>query len=218
MNPADVPGSSAIADVLLLRNRPGVLTPPLRHECGQLRPVAGPVRTVLFEATSSGSGSTFDELYQLLDQDLSGAVVVAAGAEQVVGAVWGQILNQAAERSGAVAVVVAGAVRDHAELAESRLPVWGLSRHTAGATGQARVLGIDVNVRVADAAIGVGDIVVADHGGVVCLPQNDAALILEQARTYADAERQVLEDITAGAPLDRAYDHKRAARKLLADP
>jgi 4-hydroxy-4-methyl-2-oxoglutarate aldolase len=170
---------------------------------------------VRFAPSAPGQGGTFDELYALLDEDLRGTVLVLAGAESVVGAVWGQILSCAALRAGALAVVVAGSVRDIAEQRDSAVQVWACSEHTMGATGQARIAGIDETVRIADVTIAVGDQMVIDEGGVVCLHSDQAEDLLAQAQTYADAEARLLADLSAGVPLAQAYDHKRAARRQL---
>lgn len=215
MSPQSTPPTSALADVLLLRGRDGVLSPPLRHLCGEPVAACGLARTVAFAATPDGGGGTFDELYELLDSDLDGEVLVVAGAETVPGAVWGQILSQAAHRAGAAAVLVAGAVRDVAELRTSRLPVWGLSEHTMGATGLACVVDVDVPVNIGGCPIAVGDTIAVDASGAVRLRQGEAAELLEQGGLYAAAEQRLLDDIAAGVPLARAYQHKRDVRRLL---
>ena len=170
---------------------------------------------MLFTPTEPGQGGTFDDLYALLDEDLEGHVLVAAGAEAVVGAVWGQILSRAAQRAGAAAVLIAGAIRDVAEQRDAPLPVWALSEHTMGATGQARVSAVDVAVTIGGTTIQVGDTIVVDAGGAVRLASDEADVLLEQGRVYADAEGRLLDELTAGTPLVQAYEHKRAARKRI---
>jgi regulator of RNase E activity RraA len=211
-----VPPASALADVLAIKGLDGVLSPPLEHAAGTVRTICGPARTVQFAATDEGAGSTFDALYSLLDADLTGQVVVVAGAEAVRGAVWGQILSQAASRGGAIGVLVAGAVRDVEELRDSELPLWASSRHAMGATGNAAVVGVDVPVQINDVEIAVGDVIVADSGGVVRLARDAADDLLHQGEQYAAAEREILQAIDAGVSLASAYERKRAVRRVIA--
>jgi 4-hydroxy-4-methyl-2-oxoglutarate aldolase len=215
VTPNDVPPTSALADVLLLRGRLGVLSPPLHHAAGRSIAARGRARTVAFEMTNEGEGGTFDELYALLDEDLTGSVLVLAGAERVIGAVWGQILSHAARRAGAVAALVAGAVRDVAELRDSPLTIWALSQHTMGATGMARVVGIDVPVTIGVVPVEVGDDIVIDEGGVVRVATDEAIELLERGREYAEAEQHLLRDLAEGVPLAQAYEHKRRMRRRL---
>jgi regulator of RNase E activity RraA len=217
MNSTSVPPTSALADVLLILGRKGVLSPPLHHAAGSSVALHGPARTIAFEPTPSGDGGTFDDLYALLDSHLEGQVLVIAGAEAVNGAVWGQILNRAAARAGALAVLVAGAIRDVAELRDSHVSVWALTEHTMGATGNARVAAVDVPVRIGDVLVNVGDPVVVDPGGAVRLPKEQAAALFEHGREYAEAERRLLVDLDAGVSLVDAYEHKRTARRHIVE-
>lgn len=209
------PPTSALADVLSLRGVSATLSPPLTQIAGRVLATRGVARTVRFDATEVGEGGTFDELYALLDDDLSGQTVVVAGAEGVDGAIWGQILSVAARRSGAVAVLVAGNVRDVRDLASSDLPVWALGVHTMGATGLARVTGVDVQVSVGAVVIGPGDVIVTDAGGAVAVPAAMIPELLDDASVYAAAEQRLLADLGRGIPLADAYEHKRAVRQEL---
>lgn len=211
------PPTSALADVLTLHGRQGVLSPPLHHAAGRLAAIVGTARTVAFTPTPDGDGGSFEELYALLDEDLTGHVLVAAGAQEVVGAIWGEILTRAAERAGLIAVLIAGAIRDVAQLRGSSTSIWALSEHTAGATGQARIAQVDQPVRIGAVEIAVGDTLAIDGGGVVRLPAAQSSDLLAQATLYAAAELRVLDDLATGIALTAAYEHKRAVRRLLED-
>ncbi len=87
--------------------------------------------------------------------------------------------------------------------------MWALAEHTVGATGNAQVVAVDEPVAVAGVSVEVGDEIVSDGSGLVRLRNEDAAKILALGREYAEAEQLLLQDLQAGVPLARAYDHKR---------
>jgi 4-hydroxy-4-methyl-2-oxoglutarate aldolase len=208
VTPGDLPPTTALADVLLIHRMPGVLSPPLSSFTQIPDRVSGAARTVQLEPAESADGS-LDPLYALLDEDLTGAVVVVAGAEEVKAAVWGQILARAARRAGAVAAVVAGAVRDREELTGEGVPVWALCERTVGAVGVARVAAADEPVFVGDAPVEPGDTVVVDPHGVVALPGTRAGELLAAALDLTAGEEALLAELEGGGELARAYAHKR---------
>jgi 4-hydroxy-4-methyl-2-oxoglutarate aldolase len=205
-----LPPTTTLADVLLMHGMAGCVTPPLRTVCAPSRPVCG--RAVTVQMAPGWVDGGFDPLYALLSEDLAGAVLVIAGMRAIPGAVWGQILSRAAQRRGAVAVLVDGAVRDVGLLDGERLPVWASAEHTAGAPGQAHVVATRGTVRLGDVAIDDQDVVVADAAGVVRLPSAHVDTLIACAHDLAAAEERVLEDLAAGLRLTDAYHHKKTAQ------
>jgi 4-hydroxy-4-methyl-2-oxoglutarate aldolase len=212
----DLPPTTCLADVLQLRGTTGWLSPPLVRFAGRADPVLGTATTVRLRAAADGPG--LGELQEVLSGDLSGRVVVVAGAEGVAAAVWGEILSLAAIRRGAVAALVAGRVRDVATLAAVGLPVWGLGEATAGPGGWAHVEAVGEPVRVCGVRVASGDPVLVDDGGVVALAADRADALLSDARAYADGEDAVLAALRSGEPLTSAYRHKREAVARLRAP
>jgi 4-hydroxy-4-methyl-2-oxoglutarate aldolase len=194
------PPTTAIADVLALRGRGGWLSPPLRGaRTGP--PVAGPAVTVSLQPGTGG----FGPLYELLSGDaLAGSVLVLSAPDDDV-AVWGALLSAAARDRGAVAAVVAGAVRDTAALA---LPTWARATATVGPAGALEVSAIGAAVEIGASSVAAGDVVVVDADGVVAVPADDAVGVLADARRYADAEERVAAALAAGEVLTAAYRHK----------
>lgn len=205
-----LPPTTALADVLLIRESSGVLSPPLTPFTTLEERVGGPARTVQLARTEAPAGS-LERLYTLLDEDLDGAVIVVAGAEDIGAAVWGQILSRAARRAGAAAALVGGDVRDRPELTRERLPVWGRSERTVGAVGVARVAAVDEPVTIGDTAIAPGDTIVVDASGVVALPAGDAAALLAAAQDLTAGEEALLAELEGSTALTRAYAHKQSA-------
>lgn len=210
-----LPPTTAIGDVLAIHAVGGWLSPPLTRFWSTETAVAGRTTTVVMGPGAPEKGGAFELLYEALDMDLTDCVLVIAGVEEVEAAVWGQILSRAARRSGAVAAVVSGGVRDRSALAREGLPVWGLTEHTVGATGLAHVVAINQPLSVAGVPVRPDDVAVVDDGGVVLLPGESAATLLREAGDYAAAEDRVLLDLERGTPLVEAYQQKRTVRARL---
>jgi regulator of RNase E activity RraA len=210
VNDDSFPPTTALADVLLIREVPGVLSPPLTPFTTLEERVGGQARTVQL-APAEAPGGSLERLYALLDENLDGAVIVVAGAEEIGAAVWGQILSRAARRAGAAAAVVGGDVRDRLELTREGLPVWARSERTVGAVGVARVAAVDEPVTIGDTAVEPGDTIVVDACGVVALPAGDAAALLAAARELIAGEEALLAALEGSTALTRAYAHKQSA-------
>jgi 4-hydroxy-4-methyl-2-oxoglutarate aldolase len=169
-------------------------------------PVTGTARTVQVAYAESGPG--FTAMYDLVSSDLTGQVVVVADAHTVPGAVWGEILSQAAAGSGAVAALVDGSVRDRAEMAAVGMPVYGAASAVVGPAGRAHVVAVDGEVMVGGVTIAAGDTVVIDSAGCVRVRAAEAAAVVAAARQYAAGEERVVTALVAGEPLSSAYLHK----------
>ncbi len=200
--------SSAVADVLLLRGRSGWLSPPLVHLGGDTTPTASPAFTVQVEASAGGGGLI--DLFELFDSGtLAGHALVLAGAADIPGAVWGEILTAAALRSSVTTMVVDGMARDLADLPAGSPGLWARSVCTVGPGRAIRVASMGEPVRIGDVQVACRDLVVSDAGGVVALPAADATTVLADARRYAAGEAAVLAALGRGEPAAEAYGHKR---------
>lgn len=204
-----VPPVSAVADVLVLHGLDGWLTPPLSTVVPASEPTWLMARTVLLEEADSGPGLAV--LYELLSDDLTGVALVIAGAADIGGAVWGEILSRAARLAGASAVLVDGAVRDRAAMAAEGLAVFARRQVVVGPNGRAHAIAIDVPVMVGDVSVRRGDAVVIDASGAARIEAEHADGVIDDAKRYAAAEEQLLEALAAGQPMSTAYRIKRHA-------
>lgn len=203
----DAPPASAIADVLALWDRDGWLSPPLAPIVAATACAAGTAVVLTMAHAEAGPG--LGPLYDVLDGDLAGRVLVLAGAHLAPGAVWGEILATTAARAGAATVLVDGAVRDVADLPPTPLYARGVS--VVGPNGKAHIVGVGAAASIDGVPIASDDLVVADPTGCVRVNSTEIATVLEAARFYADAEDKVLNAIRSGTPLADAYLIKKSA-------
>lgn len=205
----EIPPVSAIADVEALWGLDGWMTPPLEPVVAPARPLMGRARTVQLAVLDSGPGMA--PAFELLSQDLTGQVLVWAGAAEVPGATWGGILARAARSQGATAVLVDGAVRDVTEMATLGLATYASRRAVVGPNGTVHAVGVDVPVRIGDVEVRPGDAVVVDDAGCVRIRAEHGEEVLAAAAAYAAGEDLVVGDLDQGHTLVEAYPHKKKA-------
>jgi len=198
---------SAIADVLALWGEDGWLTPPLLPVIPASTPIVGRALTITVEAGSTGRGMA--PIYDVLSADLTGRVLLVAGASAIPGAVWGEILTQAAMQQGATAVLVDGSVRDRPAMSELGLPVYACCESIVGPAGLAQITAVEAPVIVESTRVQPDDVIVVDGTGCVRLRAATADAVLAAAQRYAAAEDLVVQALNEGEPLARAYRHKK---------
>jgi 4-hydroxy-4-methyl-2-oxoglutarate aldolase len=157
--------------------------------------VAGPAYTV--RCAPGDNLMVHAAIYQAAPGDV---IVVEAG--DVDYAVAGGNVCAVAQRRGVAGFVVDGVIRDVAEARERGFPV--LARGVIPIPGAKDTLGaLGGPVRVGGVEVRPGDVVVGDEEGVVVVPVDRAAAVLEAARARADKD--------AATPLD-AWEKAHRAR------
>jgi RraA family protein len=174
----------------------GVVDPGLRRLAGPGE-VCGPAVTVW---TKPG-----DILFPLKATDYvgEGDVLVIDSGGRSDAAVVGDIVGQAIADAGCAGLVVDGAVRDVDGLDATGLPT--IARNTHPATGSNRGPGaINVPVQIGGVAVHPGDLVRADTSGLVVVPRDHLAAVLELTAAVAERETGWRDAIAGGTSLPAA--------------
>jgi regulator of RNase E activity RraA len=129
----------------------------------------------------------------------AGSVVVIANGGRTDCSVWGGQRTLAARQRGAVGSVVDGAFRDVEEHAAFGYPVWSKGRAVAGSSGFSNPVASQVDVILSGIGVSPGDLVLADGSGVIVVPAERVAEVLEVAEATAADEKRVTAAVAAGA-------------------
>jgi 4-hydroxy-4-methyl-2-oxoglutarate aldolase len=157
---------------------------------------AGPARTVLCGQSDNLM------VHAAMTRLQPGEVLVLTMPVPEPVALMGDLLATQAKARGAAAVLVDGAVRDVAELAELGLPIWARWVRVHGA--DKRELGtLDEQVTVGGATIRLGDVVVLDSDGAAVVEAERVDEVLADSLEREENERVKREKLRAG---ELSYD------------
>jgi len=171
---------------------------------------AGRARTVALEPHDGGPAGPHLGT-SVVANARPGDVVVMANGGRLDVSCWGGILSLGAVQRGVVGVLADGACRDITEAEELGLPVFsrGATPRTARNRLRQRATGVDVQVE--GVTVADGDLVMADDSGIVFIPANRAAEVLDAAEAIVEREAAISADIRAGVPIDQAMHDARLA-------
>jgi regulator of RNase E activity RraA len=136
----------------------------------------------------------------------AGDVIVVDAAAETETSIWGGLMAGLCLQQGVAGAVVDGAVRGVDEVRDLGFPLVAraiVPRSTHSPYSK-RLEPIEINVPIVcgGALVNPGDIVLADEIGVVAVPQEEAAGVLERALAQAETEEATRQRINAGKTVD----------------
>jgi 4-hydroxy-4-methyl-2-oxoglutarate aldolase len=182
---------------------PATIGHMLEHEFmdPELRPIisrfnfAGPALTVRCFGTDSAI------VHYAVDMAQPGDVIVIDRLGDRRYACWGGGVTNGALAKGVVGAVVDGALTDKVEIEDMRFPVFGrcispLTTRAPGLTGE-----LNVAVRCGGLIVNPGDIVLADDDGIIVLPPDRIAKIVEICLPIEERGKARQQMVRDGTPL-----------------
>lgn len=162
------------------------------------KPVVGVARTLRYAPRGGGGGPSDKNIYEIMAACRKGEVLVVetSGTDCYV---TGENMANHAQVCGLAATVVDACVRDFAEIARLRIPVY--CRGAAIRPNALEIVGYDVEVCCAGANVKPGDIIVGDGDGIAVIPQARIDDVLYQVEDIAAAEAEQEKVIKARRPL-----------------
>jgi regulator of RNase E activity RraA len=114
---------------------------------------------------------------------------------------WGELLSTASLARGAAGCVTDGLVRDVKQIRELRFPVFCGGIGPLDTKGRARMVERDVPVQCAGVRVNPGDLVFGDVDGVVVVPREAEARVLELALRKVAGENASRDALRSGEKL-----------------
>ena len=129
---------------------------------------------------------------------------------------WGEILAMGAKQKGVSGVVVDGAVRDVDACEVFGFPVH--ARATVPSTARGRIVqeAWNIPVRLGDAPVRPGDVIVAYLNGVVVIPIERLKEVVDAAEEIMAKELAMIEALQAGESIldvDKRFNYEQMLRK-----
>jgi len=126
-------------------------------------------------------------LHKALDIALPGDIVVVDAAGALENAILGEMMGRYAASRGIGGIIIDGAIRDIAGLAELPIPVYarGVTPNGPWKSGPGQ---IGQPISAGGISIAPGDLIVGDLDGVIVLPRVDAQTVIDQALAHVKTE------------------------------
>lgn len=143
-------------------------------------------------------------LHKALEMAQPGDIIVVDAQGDVTNAITGEIMMLQATVNGLAGVVIDGAIRDAESISELSMPVYAAGVQPKGpykdGPGE-----INVPVCCGGVVVQPGDILVGDADGIVVIPQEHAAEVLEKAKKKMANEQNILAGIRNKVQRDRSW-------------
>jgi 4-hydroxy-4-methyl-2-oxoglutarate aldolase len=199
---------ASVADAMdQVVGRPGFLA----HDVRPMVPgkVVGRAATALVKpaaAEQAAPALAVKHSVEMIDAAAPGdvGVIVMEGSLDV--AAIGGLMATAARARGMAGMVLDGAVRDVGEIRALGLPVYARSVSPATAVGRYASVAKQLEVTCGGIAIKPGDIIVAGEDGVVAVPQEKAAQVLERAQSIDAREIKMVPFIKRHRSLQKVVE------------
>ncbi len=142
-------------------------------------------------------------VYKAIDMAEEGDILVIDAGSDLSNAIMGEIMTYLAQAKGVAGFVIDGAIRDAEEIRACGAPMFaaGVTHRGPYKDGPGEV---NVDVAIDGMVIRPGDLVLGDGDGVLCVPKEDIAQVLEAARSKQALEEQQIAAIQNGT-LDGAW-------------
>lgn len=136
-------------------------------------------------------------VHRAIELAAPGDILVIDGGDGRDTALMGDIVVYAARLRGIAGIVLQGMVRDRAEIAAQGIPVFACGSTARGPVKE--TLGpIQVPIQCGGVLVRPGDVVAGDDDGVVVVPREDAAAVVERIRAIREKEEKVRKALAAG--------------------
>lgn len=196
--------SPVIGDILDQMGRYHQILPPQIQPMKENMVLVGRAMTVLMIDVYGEQKDPFGRLTEALDQLQPGEVYIATGGDMRC-AYWGELLTATARTRGAVGAVVNGYHRDTPKVLEQNWPVFSRGRYAQDSAVRTKVVDYRCNIEIDGVWIKPGDLVFGDIDGVVIIPQEIEAEVLEKAFAKVRGEKVVRKAIENGMTATEAF-------------
>jgi regulator of RNase E activity RraA len=143
---------------------------------------------------------------QTLDEAPPGSVIVEVLEDGLDTAGVGNLMATTAKVRGLAGMVIDGGARDIEELEEIGFPVWSRSQVPATSVGRYVPVARSVPVMCGGVQVRPGDWIVGDRTGVVVVPKESLAQVLELLRQYDEKETRMVQLIKETKSMGKALE------------
>lgn len=197
--------TGVLSDVLDTLGRDNqVVTVDLTHVVPGGR-VVGRAQTARAVSVSEPPAEPYKHLLTAIDATVSGMVLVVAADASSRSALFGGLLATAVRAAGGEGVVVDGYARDVHEIRRIGLPSMVRGFRPLDSYGRDEVVEISAPVTVGDVLVRQGDLVFGDVDGLVVVPSELEAEVVDKAFAKVEAEGEMRSALAGGMRVTDAF-------------
>lgn len=167
--------------------------------------IAGKAMTVLMIDVFGKQEKPFGRLCECLDQIQPNEIYVAVGGTKRC-AYWGELLTATAKARGGNGAVVDGWHRDTPQVLEQNWPVFSNGCYAQDSSVRTQVVDFRCQIEIGQVTINDGDYIFGDVDGVLVIPKEIAAEVVEEALEKASKEKALRKAVEGGMPVTEAFE------------
>jgi regulator of RNase E activity RraA len=181
----------------------------LNHE---IRPVfegavvAGPVLPILQAPVARPPDVPYRLLFEAFERIGPETVVIITANDGNVVGTWGELLSIAARARGAGGAIIDGLTRDVSGIEAIKFPVFARGESPLDSEGRCEVFEYGMAIQCGGTVVQPDDIVLADSAGVVLIPQDALAGVVEQGEEKLRGEHEVREYLERGDSVKEVFE------------
>jgi regulator of RNase E activity RraA len=157
-------------------------------------------------ASRSGMGEDFGLMFRALDDLKRGEVYICAGASPLY-ALWGGLMSTRAAELGALGAVLDGYHRDTREILALGFPVFSAGAYAQDQRLRGKVTDFRSPIAFRNGAqVKPRDVIVGDIDGVLAIPAEHLADVVNAALSKVDGEAKVRRMILAGGRTEDVFN------------
>lgn len=167
--------------------------------------LAGKTMTVLMIDVFGVQEKPFGRLCECLDQIQPDEIYIAAGGTGRC-AYWGELLTATARTRGGNGAVVDGWHRDTPQVLEQNWPVFSWGCYAQDSSVRTKVVDYRCTIEIGQVTVHDGDYIFGDVDGVLVIPKEIAAEVVEEALDKASKEKGLRKAVEGGMPVTEAFE------------
>jgi 4-hydroxy-4-methyl-2-oxoglutarate aldolase len=198
--------TGVLSDVLdTLGSRNQVVNLDLTHVVPEVR-VVGRAQTARAVCVTEPPADPYKLLLDAIDATVAGTVLVVGADPTSRSALFGGLLATAVRTAGGEGVVVDGYARDVHEIRNIGLPTMVRGFRPLDSYGRDEVVEISAPVTIGDVLIRQDDLIFGDADGLVVVPSEIEAEVIEKAFAKVEAEGEMRSALAGGMSVSDAFD------------
>jgi len=167
--------------------------------------VVGHAQTARAVCVSEPPAEPYKHLLTAIDATVAGMVLVVGADATSRSALFGGLLATAVRAAGGEGVVVDGYARDLHEIREIGLPTMVRGFRPLDSYGRDEVVEISTPVTIGGVLVRQGDLIFGDADGLVVVPSEAEAEVIDKAFAKVDAESVMRSALAGGMSVSDAF-------------